>query len=273
MTPERLDVHLVAAGSARSRTLAQRWIREGRVRVADQVVRRPSYPVPDGARVEVEGDEDEPVGRGALKLGAALQRWQGRGLRVAGRRCLDVGASTGGFTQVLLQHGATHVTALDVGHGQLAPELAADPRVRDLPGTNIRDVTPSDLGDPVGLAVVDVSFISLTLVLAPLAALLAPEGDVVLLVKPQFEVGRDALGRGGIVRDPRAREQALLRVAEQACQVGLRPVAAMTSPVTGTHGNIEHLLWLRPGAPGIMDDTDREHIRAPAGTAGTEEGQ
>lgn len=172
-------------------------------------------------------------------------------LTVAGRRCLDVGASTGGFTQVLLAHGAAAVTALDVGHDQLVPELARDPRVTDLPGTNIRDVHPDQVGT-FDLVVGDVSFISLTLVLPAVTPLLEPAADLVLLVKPQFEVGRDRLGRGGIVTRPDARALALTRVTDCATALGLHVRGIEPSPVHGTHGNTEYLLWLATHGTGMM---------------------
>lgn len=266
---ERADVHLVATGRARSRSQAQRWIREGRVQAGALPVLRPAQPVPPDAELTVRLEDQDPVGRGAHKLRAALQTWTGHGLTVAGRRCLDVGASTGGFTQVLLGAGASHVSALDVGHGQLVAELAEDPRVVDLPGTNIRTVRPGDLGEPFDLVVVDVSFISLRQVLPVVAGLLAPGGDVVALVKPQFEAGRQAVGRGGIVRDPATRERVLHEVLDVALRHGLSASGLRRSPVTGTHGNQEYLVWLRPGLPGRMEPSGGQ-VRAQVGTLSRE---
>lgn len=251
---ERLDQHLVRAGLARSRNQAQRLIRAGAVTVEGRPVQRPSYAVDPGQQVRVTRTPDDRwVGRGALKLLHALQLWGGETppLRVTGRRCLDVGASTGGFTQVLLEHGAREVTALDVGHGQLVPELAADPRVTDLPGTNIRTARAQELGT-FDLVVGDVSFISLTLVVPVLPDLLGPGGESVLLVKPQFEVGRDRLGRGGVVTDPQARADALRSVCATATREGLHPRGIASSPVTGSHGNTEYLLWLTSYPTGMM---------------------
>ena len=165
-----------------------------------------------------------------------------------GRRCLDVGASTGGFTQVLLRHGAEHVIALDVGHGQLVPEVAEDPRVTERSGVNVRGVQPNDLGGPADLVVADLSFISLQVVLGVLATLTTPDGDLVVLVKPQFEVGRDRLGHGGVVRSARERARAIVEVATVAEASGLHPLGIRASPLRGTTGNVEYLLWLTPRA-------------------------
>ena len=211
---------------------------------------------------------DPWVGRAALKLLHALELWgvdgsarstTGEVLHVAGMRCLDIGASTGGFTQVLLSRGSAHVTALDVGHGQLAPTLAGDPRVRDLPGTNIRDVGREDLGDTFDVVVADLSFISLTLVLPVLRPLVTADGDVIVLVKPQFEVGRERLGHGGVVTSPHEHRRVLREIRDAALTAGLRLVAVATSPIAGGEGNREFLFWLTPrrhpagGAP-VADD-------------------
>lgn len=253
----RLDQHLVTEGQARSRTLAQRLIRSGAVSVDGTVVRKASYAVAPGSAIVVtEAVDSRWVGRGALKLQHALSTWGASGgaappLRVQGRRCLDVGASTGGFTQVLLEHGAAHVTALDVGTGQLVAELAEDPRVTELSGTNIRDVTADQVGR-FDLVVGDVSFISLTLVLPVVSQLLREDGDVVFLVKPQFEVGRAALGRGGVVSSADERARALATVVDLASSLGWTGYGLDRSPVTGTHGNSEYLLWLATDRPGMM---------------------
>ena len=183
----------------------------------------------------------------------AFDAWAARGLSADGRRCLDVGASTGGFTQVLLSRGAAHVVALDVGHDQLVPELRAHPRVTERSGTSIRDVTVEDLGGTFELVVGDLSFISLTLVLAPIAALAAPGADVVLLVKPQFEVGRGRLSKNGIVTDPRHRRQALTDVLAAAEAAGLGVNGLERSPISGGEGNTEYLLWAKSGVSGTMD--------------------
>nr|WP_281497544.1 TlyA family RNA methyltransferase [Ornithinimicrobium sp. F0845] len=247
---ERLDQHLVRTRVARSRTAAQRLVRGGAVQVDGVTIDKPSYAVGPGHQVRVTAEgESRWVGRGALKLLHALTTW---GVDVTGRRCLDVGASTGGFTQVLLEHGASHVTALDVGHDQLVDELVADARVTDLPGTNIRDVGPEQLGT-FDLVVGDVSFISLRLVLPAVAPLVEPDGDVIVLVKPQFEVGRERLGHGGVVSSAAERARALRDVVGAATDLGWQAHGIERSPVTGTHGNTEYLLWLAAYSAGMME--------------------
>lgn len=254
--PTRLDRYLVASGRVRSRTLAQEIVRDGQVTVDGRVVSRPGYVVQPDQEVTVHGEVPDRVGRGALKLEHALTVWGPAGLVVTNRRCLDVGASTGGFTQVLLAHGAAHVTALDVGHDQLVAELREDPRVRDLPGTNVRDATPELLGGAFDLLVSDLSFISLGTVLPVLGTLTRTDGDLVLLVKPQFEVGAQQVGKGGIVRSVTARRSALRSVVDAAAGCGLATLGLERSPVTGTHGNTEYLLWLRHQAAGMMSTPD-----------------
>lgn len=170
---------------------------------------------------------------------------------MAGRRCLDAGASTGGFTDVLLRRGAEHVVAVDVGHDQLLPWLRADPRVTVREGVNVRHLRPGDVDPAPDLVVGDLSFISLTLVLPGLLAVAAPGADLLLMVKPQFEVGRERLGSGGVVRDPRLRADAVVAVAEAAVGLGARPRAVVASPLPGPHGNVEYFLWsVAPGGRG-----------------------
>ncbi|GAA6526624.1 16S/23S rRNA (cytidine-2'-O)-methyltransferase TlyA [Intrasporangium sp. DVR] len=211
------------------------------------MVHKPSIPVSEEATLVVTAAVEQWVSRAAHKLLRALELWP---IEVAGRRCLDVGASTGGFTQVLLEHGAAHVTALDVGHGQLVEEVAADPRVVDLPGTNIRDVRPATLGRPFDVVVCDVSFISLTLVLPVLRPLVSDAGDLVVLVKPQFEVGRERLGRTGVVTSRLEHHRVLRAVHSTAGDLGLEVRRAAPSPIRGGDGNVEFLLWLVPRGPG-----------------------
>jgi 23S rRNA (cytidine1920-2'-O)/16S rRNA (cytidine1409-2'-O)-methyltransferase len=249
----RLDRRLVDLGVARARGEATELIRAGHVTVDGVVVTRPAYAVTPAADVHARRPGPRRVGRGADKLEHALERWRAEGLQVAGRRCLDVGASTGGFTQVLLEEGAAHVTALDVGHGQLADELVRDARVRDLPGTHIADTTAETIGGAVDVLVADLSFIPLTRVLPMLAALVAPEADLVLLVKPQFEVGPGRVGRGGVVRSAEARRDAVLAVLRAAYGSGLAVQGLTPSPIRGGEGNVEYLLWARPGREGMMD--------------------
>ena len=206
---------------------------------------KPATPVDGGTDIVLDDVGPRWVGRAAHKLLAALDAWGGEGLAVEGRRCIDVGASTGGFTQVLLEHGASHVVAVDVGHGQLARELAEDARVEDRPGTTIRGLAPADVGGPADLVVTDLSFISLTLVAAELAGLLTADGDLVALVKPQFEVGRSRLGRGGLVTGAEDREAAVAGVLDAFAAAGLHLHGLRPSPITGSTGNAEYLLWVR----------------------------
>lgn len=193
------------------------------------------------------------MGRAAHKLEHAFTVWAPRGLTARARHCLDVGASTGGFTQVLLTRGAADVVALDVGRDQLVPAIRDDPRVTDRSGRSIRDVTADDVGGTFDLIVGDLSFISLTLVLEPIVTLTEPGADVVLLIKPQFEVGRGRLSKNGIVTDPRHRRQALVDVTAAATAAGLGIHGLEMSPISGGEGNTEYLLWARSGVSGTMD--------------------
>ena len=184
---------------------------------------------------------------------------------VEGKRCLDAGASTGGFTDVLLRRGASHVVAVDVGYGQLAWALRQDERVSILDRTNIRHLTGEVVGEPIDLVVADLSFISLTLVLPALAAVSKPEADYVVMVKPQFEVGREKLGAGGVVRDPALRKSAVIDVADSAYDVGLGTMSIAASPLPGPAGNVEYFLWLRRGAAAIdIDALDKAIADGPA---------
>jgi 23S rRNA (cytidine1920-2'-O)/16S rRNA (cytidine1409-2'-O)-methyltransferase len=263
VTARRLDAELVTRGLARSRAQAGELIRGGAVMVEDQVVAKASQPVSTDAAITLTREPSPWVGRAALKLLRALDLWP---IEVAGRRCLDVGASTGGFTQVLLERDAAHVTALDVGHGQLAASVASDPRVLDLPETNIRQVDAGALGGPFDLVVCDLSFISLTLALPPIRPLLAAGGDLVVLVKPQFEVGRERLSRTGVVASRHEHRRVLRHVHATATDLGLDVRAAAPSPIAGAEGNREFLLWLMPRRPGtvglevdaMLDAIDRE---------------
>lgn len=252
----RLDRHLVETARARARGEARELIQAGAVQVDGAAVTKPAYAVSPGQQVIVAYPQQRWVGRGARKLDHALTAWQPRRLGVRGRRCLDVGASTGGFTQVLLTRGAGRVVALDVGHGQLAPELAADPRVVDLCGTHVRDATPSLIGGAVELLVADLSFISLASVLALLPPLCLPGADLVLLVKPQFELGRQTLGSTGVVRSSTARQRALEEVLRSCEQAGLGIVDLIPSPLLGVSGNHEYLLWAAAEAAGKMELPD-----------------
>lgn len=259
----RLDAELVRRGLARSRGEASALVAAGLVRVDGDTARKPAQPVDDGVDLEVHDSGPRWVGRGAHKLLAALDGWGPQGLAVAGRRCIDVGASTGGFTQVLLEAGAASVVALDVGHGQLVSELAEDPRVLDRPGTSVRGLTPETVGGPFDLVVTDLSFISLTLVAVDLAGLLTAGGDLVALIKPQFEVGREALGRGGVVGHAAGRRDAVLGATTAFARAGLFVRGLLTSPIAGTTGNIEYLLWATSDPSDTMtEDEVRDAVLA-----------
>jgi len=243
----RLDQELVARGLARSRTHAATLIAEGRVRLDGATAAKASRSVPADAAVEVlPAAAEEYVSRAGHKLAGALDAFSA--VVVPGRRCLDAGASTGGFTDVLLRRGASRVVAVDVGHDQLVPQLRADPRVDVHEGMNIRYLDPAEIGGPVDLVVADLSFISLTLVVAPLAAATRPGGDLVLMVKPQFEVGRDNLARTGVVTDPGLRRRAVEGVLAAAAEAGLGLAGLARSPLPGQDGNAEFFLWLRSSA-------------------------
>jgi 23S rRNA (cytidine1920-2'-O)/16S rRNA (cytidine1409-2'-O)-methyltransferase len=245
----RLDAELVRRGLARSREQAAELVHAGRVLVAGQPATKPATAVEPATPLLVEEVPGEPAyaSRGGHKLSGALDEFAT--LAVAGRRCLDAGASTGGFTDVLLRRGAREVVAVDVGYGQLAWALRTDPRVTVLDRTNVRDLTPADIGGPAELTVADLSFISLRLVLPALAACTDPAGDLLPMVKPQFEVGRERVGAGGVVRDPALRAQAVLGVADRAAELGLGVAGVVASPLPGPSGNVEFFLWLRRGAP------------------------
>ena len=249
----RADTLLVQRGLAASRTQAQRLIGEGRVLVDGKAIAKPSLELPaDAVLTVVEDESDRYVSRGGLKLAGALAH---TGLAVTGRICLDIGQSTGGFTDCLLQAGAGQVVGVDVGHGQLHAKLKNDARVTALEGINCRTLTAVDLGDamPAGgfdLIVGDVSFISMTLVLPQLPALLAADGDLLLLIKPQFEVGPHNIGKGGIVRDPTLYREVEGRFLDLARQLDLTAKAWLDSPITGggvgnIEGNREFFIWLK----------------------------
>jgi 23S rRNA (cytidine1920-2'-O)/16S rRNA (cytidine1409-2'-O)-methyltransferase len=267
----RLDAELVRRGLARSREQAVELIAAGRVSVGGQAAGKPATQVETSAAIVVAGDAtaDDYVSRGAHKLAGALAAFGPLGLEIAGRRCLDAGASTGGFTDVLLRAGARQVVAVDVGYGQLAWRLRTDPRVVVVDRTNVRDLTVNQIGgEPVELVVGDLSFISLTLVLPALVRCAVPAADFALMVKPQFEVGRERLGSGGVVRDPALHAEAVRTVAAAASAQGLGVLGVTASPLPGPSGNVEYFLWLRRGAPPLLDtDLARAVAEGPAATA------
>ena len=248
----RADVALAARGLARSRTEGAALIRAGQVLLDGRPVRRPSDRVAADATLRLRDPGPRYVSRAAHKLVSALEAFPD--VAVAGRRALDAGASTGGFTQVLLERGAERVAAVDVGHNQLAPPVRADPRVLVREGLNIRDLTAEDIDGPVDLVVSDLSFISLRLVLAPLAGVCRPGAELLLMVKPQFEVGRRALPRTGVVTDPDARRDAVVGVAAAALGAGLAPRGLARSGLAGQDGNAEFFLRLRRPDATAADD-------------------
>jgi 23S rRNA (cytidine1920-2'-O)/16S rRNA (cytidine1409-2'-O)-methyltransferase len=263
----RLDAELVRRGLARSREHASDLIAANRVKVAGAVATKPATGVSTDVALVVVPDPDRPdyVSRGGHKLAGALAAFERHGLRVEGRRCLDAGASTGGFTDVLLRAGAREVVAVDVGYGQLAWPLRTDPRVVVHDRTNIRDLTPDLVGGPVDLVVGDLSFISLELVLDALIAVTAGDGDLALMVKPQFEVGKDRVGKGGVVRDPDLRASAVAAVATAAGRRGWAAQSVITSSLPGPSGNIEFFLWLRHAEPVIGVGEIVAEVRRTAG--------
>jgi 23S rRNA (cytidine1920-2'-O)/16S rRNA (cytidine1409-2'-O)-methyltransferase len=250
----RLDAELVRRGLARSREHASEMVGQGRVRVQGVTATKPATGVTTDVAIVVTEDPERPdyVSRGGHKLAGALAAFGPRGLSVEGRRCLDAGASTGGFTDVLLRHGAAQVVAVDVGYGQLAWRLQQDDRVLVRDRVNVRELTTEVTDGPVDVVVGDLSFISLVLVLDALIAVTAPEGDLALMVKPQFEVGKDRVGKGGVVRDPALRAEAVVAVADAAARRGWGAQAVAVSPLPGPSGNVEFFLWLRRG-PAALD--------------------
>ena len=247
----RLDLLLVARGLVASRERARALILAGRVLVSEQKIDKPGTSVAQDSAIRLLGEDQPYVSRGGLKLAAALEHWK---IDVKGRACLDVGASTGGFTDCLLQHGAAQVTAVDTGFGQIDMKLRNDPRVRLMERTNARLLKPGSLTGPVRdqektLMVMDVSFISATLLLGPVFAAAPALVETVILVKPQFEAGREHVGKGGIVRDPAAHELAINKVAECVRSLGWTVVETIPSPITGAEGNQEFLLYAKRNKP------------------------
>jgi 23S rRNA (cytidine1920-2'-O)/16S rRNA (cytidine1409-2'-O)-methyltransferase len=259
----RLDAELVRRGLARSRDHAAELVTAGRVSVSGARATKPATGVTTDVAIVVTEDPDRPdyVSRGGHKLAGALAAFEPLGLVVAGRRCLDAGASTGGFTDVLLRAGAREVVAVDVGYGQLAWALQSDDRVLVHDRTNVRELTPESIGGRVDLVVGDLSFISLVLVLEPLIGVTREDGDLALMVKPQFEVGKDRVGKGGVVRDPVLRAEAVVHVAERAATLGWGAQGVARSPLPGPAGNVEFFLWLRHGPAGIGEDDIHDAVR------------
>ena len=267
----RLDAELVRRGLARSREHASELIAAKRVKVSGALATKPATGVTTDVALVVLEDPDRPdyVSRGGHKLAGALAAFAPLGLTVSGRRCLDAGASTGGFTDVLLRHGAAQVVAVDVGYGQMAWSLQQDARVDVHDRTNVRELTPEQIGGPVDVVVGDLSFISLELVLDALLGVTRQDGDLALMVKPQFEVGKDRVGKGGVVRDLALRAEAVQSVADAAAERGWGARAVTTSPLPGPSGNVEFFLWLRHGPSTVTaEDIELEVRRTPAASVG-----
>lgn len=262
----RLDSELVRRNLATSRTHAARLIAAGRVTVGGQVAKKPATQILSSAPIVITDDADDPgyASRGAFKLAGALELLGEDAPELAGRVALDAGASTGGFTDVLLRAGVEHVYAVDVGYGQLIWRLQTDPRVTVMDRTNVRHLVASDVPRPPDLVVADLSFISLTLVLPALAEVAAPGADFLLMVKPQFEVGKDRLGAGGVVTDPALHADAIAQVLRAAGELGLRPHAVAPSPLPGPAGNVEYFIHIST----VGDRTDADDLIAAAIAAG-----
>lgn len=246
----RLDQYLVEQGLAKSRSFAKTLITDGYVKVGEQVIQKPAYDVSCDRVVHLTGMPYTYVSRGGLKLEAALD---GFGINPVGMNALDIGASSGGFTDCLLRRGAVCVYAVDSGADQLDPVLNRDPRVVNMEHCNARALTPADIGAECALCVMDVSFISQKLILPVIPPLLSDDGILISLIKPQFECGRSGLSKNGIVKDWRVRRDAVRGVVEAATAVGLAPMGLMRSPVRGGDGNMEFLLYCRLGSIKSVD--------------------
>lgn len=249
----RADVYLTANGHTESRQKAKRLIEEGLVTVDGKILRKPSEEIDDGKHSVEVGELFAYVGRGGCKLEAALNAFH---INVAGLSAIDIGASTGGFTDCLLQRGAVRVWAVDSGEGQLAPRLRSDARVVSMERCNARYLTAKDIGQAVDLIVMDVSFISATYLIPLFPSLLKTGGEAVCLIKPQFEVGKQAIGKGGIVKDRRAHRMAVCRVLDAARAVGMKPIGLIPSPITGGDGNREFLAHFACGDSQLLEITN-----------------
>ncbi|HKF54800.1 MAG TPA: TlyA family RNA methyltransferase [Blastocatellia bacterium] len=242
MAKQRLDKVLLERGLAETRTKAQAIIMAGQVLVDEQRIDKPGQLINPIANIRVKGDQSRYVSRGGLKLEAALTEF---GVDPSGKTCIDIGASTGGFTDCLLQHGASVVWAVDVGRNQLAWRIRQDPRVSVIEGMNARYMEAAQFDTPFDLATIDVSFISLEKILPAATAIIRKGGDVIALVKPQFEVGKGEVGKGGIVRDPKKHHDVIERITAVARSIGFQVVGLIESPILGAEGNREFLLHLR----------------------------
>ena len=259
----RLDAELVRRGLARSREAATDLIAAGNVLVGGMPASKAASQVDAQTSIILKDEHAEFVSRGGHKLAGALDKFSE--LLVSGKTALDAGASTGGFTDVLLKRGVNKVVAVDVGYGQLAWELQKDELVKILDRVNVRNLTPAQVGDEIDLVVADLSFISLKLVLPALISVAKEGADFLIMVKPQFEVGKEKLGAGGVVRDVHLRKEAVLEVANAAFALTLGTLGVVASPLPGPSGNVEYFLWLRKGAPAILEvDLDLAIEKGPA---------
>lgn len=262
MAKERLDVLLVKRNLVQSRERAKTTIMAGLVLVDGQKVDKAGTMVKEEAELRVLGNTIPYVSRGGLKLEKAIKEF---GVSLAGKVTADIGASTGGFTDCMLQNGAVKVFAIDVGYGQLAWSLRTDDRVVNMERTNVRNVTPEQLGQPVDLASIDVAFISLEKVLPAVKEMLQEQGEIVALIKPQFEAGKEKVGKKGVVRDPKVHEEVVFRIVALVREMHFVPLALTYSPVKGPEGNIEYLIWLTKDASredAVTDELVLETVKA-----------
>ena len=250
---ERLDILLVKRGLAPSREKAKTMIMEGNVFVENQREDKAGTSIPENAKIEIKGNTLKYVSRGGLKLEKAMNHFD---IELQNKVCMDIGASTGGFTDCMLQNGAIKVYAVDVGYGQFAWKLRTDERVVCMEKTNIRYVTPEDIGEPVDFSSVDVSFISLTKVLEPIRNYLKEDGEIVALIKPQFEAGREKVGKKGVVRDKAVHREVIEKIADYARNIGFGVMELDYSPIRGPEGNIEYLIRLKKGAESMGKDME-----------------
>lgn len=257
---DRLDAILVQRGLVQSRERAKTTIMAGQVLVDGKKIDKAGTLVKTTAEIRLLGNQLRYVSRGGLKLEKAIKQF---GVSLEGKVTADIGASTGGFTDCMLQNGAVKVFAIDVGYGQLAWSLRQDDRVINMERTNVRNVTPADLGELIDLASIDVAFISLEKVLPAVSGMLKPQGEIVALIKPQFEAGKEKVGKKGVVRDSAVHEEVIFRVLTQAREMELTPAALTYSPVKGPEGNIEYLVWLVKGeaVDGVSDEQVLETVR------------
>ena len=253
---ERLDVLLVSRGLAPSREKAKTMIMEGNVFVNNNREDKAGSTFADDCKIEIHGNTLKYVSRGGLKLEKAMTHF---GITLDGKVCMDIGASTGGFTDCMLQNGASKVYSVDVGYGQFAWKLRQDPRVVCMEKTNIRYVTPEDIDDALDFASVDVSFISLTKVLGPARALLKDDGQMVCLIKPQFEAGREKVGKKGVVKDKAVHEEVINKVIDFALEIGFSVHNLEYSPIKGPEGNIEYLVYIEKTSEAVKEESVDVH--------------